>query len=101
MLEELHAVLDTAGEMIETMPVGPDGPITGGFALEELTVLMAMEAGLANSLLDDAEAGSMLTRILDARMMESAKGPVWRYPNPLETRGDEAWATYTTFTHPT
>jgi hypothetical protein len=84
--------------MIEAMPVGPDGPITGGFSMEELTILMAMEAGLANSLLDDAEAGSRLTKILDARLMESAKdGPVWRYPTAMEARGDAAWELYKVF----
>ena len=102
LLEELLSVLDTAGEMIEAMPVGPDGPIQGGFSMEELTVLMAMESSLADPLLDAAESGAMLTRILDRRMIESAKSDaVWRYPTPLEIRGDEAWATYTAFTKPT
>jgi hypothetical protein len=102
MLEELVSVLDTAAEMNEAMPTDIAGPIEGGFSMEELTVLMAMEAGLADELLDAAEAGSRLTKILDARMVEQAKGgPVFRYPTAMETRGDEAWATYTAFTKPT
>ena len=99
LLEKLLKVLDEAIDMNAAMPVGPDGPIQGGFSMEELTVLMRMESGLADPLLDAAEAGSRLTKILDARLMESAKdAPAWRYPAPLEIRGDAAWATYRAFT---
>jgi hypothetical protein len=85
-------------DMNAKMPIGPEGPIEHGFSMEELTVLMAMEARMADELLDAAEAGSRLTKILDARMMEQAKGgPVFRYPTAMETRGDKAWAMYQAF----
>jgi hypothetical protein len=102
MLEELLKVLDQAADMNASMPIDIAGPCEYVFTIEEHTALMAMEARMADELLDAAEAGSMLTRILDARMAEQAKGaPVFRYPTPLEIRGDESWDLYQLFTKPT
>jgi hypothetical protein len=101
LLRRALAALDKAAEMNEAMPVDIAGPCQYVFALEEHAVLMRMESELADPLLDAAEAGSRLTKILDARMMESAKnGPVWRYSTALERRGDEAWSLYRSFTRP-
>jgi hypothetical protein len=96
--EKADEVIAQAQKMVASMPVGPDGPITGGFTVGQLADLLRMDTQLSSSYLDTAEAGARLTKILDARMVESAKGgPAFRYPTPMEARGDEAWATYQLF----
>ena len=100
MLAKLESVLDQVAAQIDAIPVSdPADPSTKSpLTMDELIVSMRLESQLADEVLDAAEAGSRLTKILDARMFEQAKdGPAWRYETPLERRGDEAWDLYRSF----
>ena len=58
-----------------------------------------MAVGLLNTLLDAAELGTLVTRLLDGLLVcEAADGAwSWRFPTPAEIQGDEAWATLKAF----
>jgi hypothetical protein len=96
--EKADEVIAQAQKMVASMPIGPDGPIMGGFTVGQLADLLRMDHDFKLSLLGQAVAGEALTTLLDTEMvMQAQDAAVWRYSTPLEVRCSQAWATYVAF----